>query len=434
MLTGQAVQHYKGGQATLTALADFTETAELDETALAAYDRVFTKRADLYQRLEELGYVRMAVFLPNDGEALWAVRRGFASYGTAAQFYNILQFRPTLSHGLTTVTYDPYFLAPLSVTTPDGCSTVATYDYRTLQAWRIVDPNQNTQEAIFDAFGQLRASSFYGTERGEAIGFDPISSFETSIKDPGTAIESPKDAIKNAASVSVYDAFSWMGRVPATLRNDKAWMREHVASGDVIPSGHLCAKARARAMTHPELALLAQAVRREPVHSAVLVADRYPGDAAQQIRISLASFDGFGRPLQSKQKVENGYAYAVDDEGNLIIDNGKPVQVQDVPRWRVSERVEYNNKGLAIRTYQPYFADKHRYINDESFREFGYSNLQFYDSLGRPTDTFTARGGWRRQTYLTWYTISEDENDLDQEVPPAPLKATLLAQLRNRRK
>ena len=106
----------------------------------------------------------------------------------------------------------------------------------------------------------------------------------------------------------------------------------------------------------------------------------------------------------------------------------------DVPRWRVSERVEYNNKGLAIRTYQPYFADKHRYINDESFREFGYSNLQFYDSLGRPTDTFTARGGWRRQTYLTWYTISEDENDLDQEVPPAPLKATLLAQLRSRRK
>ncbi|MQT77837.1 SpvB/TcaC N-terminal domain-containing protein [Pseudomonas helleri] len=433
VLTGQAVQHYKGGQATLTALADFTETAELDETALAAYDRVFTKRADLYQRLEELGYVRMAVFLPNDGEALWAVRRGFASYGTAAQFYNILQFRPTLSHGLTTVTYDPYFLAPLSVTTPDGCSTVATYDYRTLQAWRIVDPNQNTQEAIFDAFGQLRASSFYGTERGEAIGFDPISSFETSIKDPGAAIESPKDAIKNAASVSVYDAFSWMGRVPATLRNDKAWMREHVASGDVIPSGHLCAKARARAMTHPELALLAQAVRRDPVHSAVLVADRYPGDAAQQIRISLASFDGFGRPLQSKQKVENGYAYAVDDEGNLIIDNGKPVQVQDVPRWRVSERVEFNNKGLAIRTYQPYFADKHSYINDESFREFGYSNLQFYDSLGRPTDTFTARGGWRRQTYLTWYTISEDENDLDQEVPPAPLKATLLAQLRSRR-
>ncbi|MEB0204694.1 SpvB/TcaC N-terminal domain-containing protein [Pseudomonas sp. CCC3.1] len=433
VLTGQAVQRYtdcEDGDATLAALVAFTETAELDETALGAYDRKYPDRDKLYERLDELGYVHMPLFLPSDGEALWSVRRGFATYGTAAQFYNILEFRPTLSHGLTTVTYDPYFLAPLSVTTPDGCSTVATYDYRTLQPWRIVDPNQNTQEVLFDAFGQLRASSFYGTELGEAIGFDPISTFETSIKDPGAAIESPRDAIKNAASASVYDAFSWMGRVPETLRSNKAWMSEHVASGDVMPSGHLCA--RARISDNPEWHLLTQEASREPVHSAVLVADRYPGDAAQQIRISLACFDGFGRTLQSKQKVEDGYAYAVDDEGNLIIENGKPIQLQDVSRWRVSERVEYNNKGLAVRVYQPYFADKHRYINDESFREFGYSDQQFYDSLGRPTDIFTARGGWRRQTYLTWYTISEDENDLDQEVPQAPLKAALLAQLRGR--
>ena len=437
VLTGQAVQRYKDcedGQAAFTALADFTETAELDETALAAYDRVFSDREDLYQRLEELGYVRMPLILPHDGEFLWAVRSGFATYGTAAQFYNIVEFRPTLSHGLTTVTYDPYHLAPLSVTTPDGCKTVATYDYRTLQPWRIVDPNQNTQEAMFDAFGQLRATSFFGTELGEAIGFDPISTFETIIKDPGTAIEAPKEAIQNAASVSVYDAFSWMGRVSETLRNDKVWMSEHMASGDVMPSGHLCARARARVSENLQWRLLVQEASREPVHSAALVADRYPGDTDQQIRISLACFDGFGRTLQSKQKVEDGYAYAVDDQGNLIIENAKPVEVQGVPRWRVSERVEYNNKGLAIRVYQPYFADKHRYINDESFREFGYSNHQFYDSLSRPTDTFTARGGWRRQTYMTWYTISEDENDLDQEVPQAPLKALLLAQLRNRSK
>lgn len=122
--------------------------------------------------------------------------------------------------------------------------------------------------------------------------------------------------------------------------------------------------------------------------------------------------------MQSKQKVEPGQAYAVDDQGNLSITGGQPAQVQAAERWRVSERVEYNNKGLAVRVYRPYFADKYRYINDESFRQFGYSDQQFYDPLGRPTKTITASGYWRRHTYLTWYSISEDENDLYLEAFP----------------
>ena len=80
-------------------------------------------------------------------------------------------------------------------------------------------------------------------------------------------------------------------------------------------------------------------------------------------------------------------------------------------RWRISERVEYNSKGLAIRIYRPYFADRHGYINDQSLRELGYSDRQFYDSLGRPTRTLTAAGFMRRMTYWAWYTVSEDEND-----------------------
>ncbi len=89
-------------------------------------------------------------------------------------------------------------------------------------------------------------------------------------------------------------------------------------------------------------------------------------------------------------------------------------------RWRISERVEYNNKGLAIRTYRPYFADQHRYINDASFREFGHCDLQFYDALGRPIRTRLAeQDGFfymRRHTRHPWYTLDEDENDTMEEV------------------
>ena len=135
-----------------------------------------------------------------------------------------------------------------------------------------------------------------------------------------------------------------------------------------------------------------------------------------QIRISLSSSDGFGRSLQSKQKVDPGAAYAVDENGDLRLEDGKPVLVDASDRWRVSERVEYNNKGLPVRVYRPYFAERWRYVNDASLRLSGYNDQQFYDPLGREVRVLTAKGYLRRQTYHPWYSINEDENDTWEEM------------------
>jgi hypothetical protein len=69
-----------------------------------------------------------------------------------------------------------------------------------------------------------------------------------------------------------------------------------------------------------------------------------------------------------------------------------------------------------VRVYRPYFANNHVYVKDQSLREHGYFDRQFYDPLGRPTITLTAKGWMRRQTYRTWYGISEDENDTAEEM------------------
>jgi len=49
-------------------------------------------------------------------------------------------------------------------------------------------------------------------------------------------------------------------------------------------------------------------------------------------------------------------------------------------------------------------------------REHWHHDKQFYDPLGRPTQTWTAKGWLKRTTYLNWYTIAEDENDTAEEV------------------
>ncbi|WP_248916967.1 hypothetical protein [Pseudomonas moorei] len=42
--------------------------------------------------------------------------------------------------------------------------TSALYDYRFLTPWQITDPNQNPQQVLFDAFGRVIATSFFGTQ------------------------------------------------------------------------------------------------------------------------------------------------------------------------------------------------------------------------------------------------------------------------------
>ena len=463
-LTGLSLQRYMdpvNGQvlapskATFEALPAYVETAELDAVALSAYDKLKDEQGNmpfnLKERLEStaVGYHIMALFLPEvkkDGslnsddakDYLWSVHRGFPVYHKLDGFFNVKEFQETRSHGPTQVTYDDYWCLVKAVTLPDGCTTLAhNIDYRSFLPAEIEDANRNTQEARYSAFGEPLVTSFYGTELGEAVGFDPLKTYETPPdRDPAIAIADPKAAIDNFASASFWDTFSWMGRISRTAPPSSEWLKWARAEGFVLPSGHLCNRARQHleGLENPdanEQILKAQidATHREPVYSVGLLADRYLGDAEMQVRVSIACLDGFGRPLQTKQEVEPGTSWQVDEKGYLILDSeGKPVEA-DVPRrWRVSEPVEYSNKGEKVRIYRPYFADKPRYINDLTMRQHAFHDQQFYDAAGRPTETVLAkkmRQGnppqekplRREQHYRTWYNIAFDENDLFDPPP-----------------
>jgi hypothetical protein len=448
VLVGQSLQRYRklsdgstwpDGTADFLGLPDYLEIAELDHNALTAYDLLKgedgTMPFDLEEKLIEVGYHRMPWVLGPalDAKPLWSVKRGFNTYAPLADFHQVSSVRQTQSHGVTLLRYDTHRCLSTSVTLPDGCETRAdSIDYRLMLPSRLIDPNQNTQEVLHGAFGQVLATSLYGTERGRPVGFAPTAEYARPQDDsPAAAIGTPDLALGDVASAYFENPFSWMGRVPEADLLDCAWLNECVAHGDLLPGGYVRAGARWRVAAddltpaRQRLGLLLPSVLREPVHGLVLQTDRYPNDPEKQIRMAINCWDGFGRALQSKQKVEDGYAYQVQADGTLALDaEGKPITLQDVARWRVSERVEYNNKGQAVRVYRPYFANAWRYINDASFSQHGDHDKQFYDVMGRPTRTVLAKDGYlRRQTYLPWYTISEDENDTFEDVMAARVEA-----------
>lgn len=442
------------GVATVQALSGYVEIAELDAHALSAYDKLKDEDGNmpfnLKEKLEspEVGYHIMDLFLPeveqpvpdDPDEAknyLWSIRRGFPHYMGAPWFYNVDRFQQTKSHGITNVAYDRHMCVHVAIELPDGCVTqIVDLDYRTFLPQAILDPNQNTQEARYNAFGEPLVTSFYGTEMGEEVGFHSLDDYERpEDRSPAHAIETPRLAIGNYAMAMFSDAFSWMGRVPATQSLQGEWFDWALAAGFVLPDGHLCDRARQHLsqVTAPDAheQLLQQYVddaHREPVHVATLQADRYPGDPELQIRIAILHQDGFSRVLQAKQEVEPGKAWVVADDGTLKLKDGVPEEAEAVRRWRVSEPVEYNNKGEKVRIYRPYFADSFRRIQDQSLREFQYHDKQFYDAAGRPTQTILAKKMpqgpdaelkplRREQQYRIWYSIHFDENDLF-EAPP----------------
>ncbi|MBF6041021.1 toxin [Pseudomonas sp. P154a] len=439
-LTSQTVQRYletqdrtvmPDGTASFEALAGPLEMAQLNKTALDVYSDV-SPPIDIRAELTKIGYLPMLLILGTDKEAdeeedqqrnLWSSQYNFAQHAGLERFYRVTQYNETPSHGVTKATSDDYAFATLSVEQPDGCITLFKYDYHSLQPLRIIDANENVEEALYDPSGP-HTITYYGTENGEPAGFLPIADYtRPEDSSPATAIEFPRDALQNAASTFRKDLFSWMGTLPDTVRQTPDWLTEWILQGYVLPDLHIRASARRRlarrtSRTPAEQALwdLLQSIVRVPVHSVVLSADRdYYDEQASQIHVNLNYVDGFGRSLQTQQRVEPGEAYVVEN-GELVIENGQPKEAHAEQRWRISERVEYNNKGLAVRTYRPYFANAYGYIHDHSFRNFGYHDKSYYDVLGRLIKIINAKADTALEIITPWYTAKLDYNDTF--VPP----------------
>ncbi len=358
-------------------LLQHIESAEFNDQTLQAYkDLPELSGAALKPALEKAGYIALSGALwSTERETLWAIKQSICTYDTPNHFRRLIGYQPAAGVGGTTITYDPYACLVTCVTDAMGHQTKAQYDYRYLLPFRLIDPNENVQEAHYDALGRLSVSSFYGKEAGQRVGFAPLyegahltkqamARLTISIEQ---VLQKPERALGPYATAYFYDALNWI-------------------------------------------------TDRKPVHSAALVSDNYANDPNAQVRITLVHSDGFGRVLQTRQKVEPGLAYKIDRRHEFTIKNGKPVEIETDTRWVVSGRVEYNNKGLPVRSYQPYFINSSRYIDDAAFRDFGYYDTHYYDPLGREVRVVTAQGYLRRQTYHAWYGIKEDENDTLAEV------------------
>jgi len=419
------------------ALVHHIETAELDDESLLAYAGI----ADLRTMLIGAGYAERSMVLPEPDapdKKVWVVPHSYATYvesGVWLPFHCPRSSQKTLLAGPERLTYDPYSCVVTAIVDALGNRVSAQYDYRFLAPWQITDPNQNRQEARLDALGRIVASAFYGSELDAtgavvSVGFAPVADFNPAVPALDSieaALADPASALQSAASVTLYALFDWMGQVSRTQLLDgsepgdpaalwTALQQTHLvtATGHVLAKGHEWANSEQSLPGIPDrLRAAFMAVTRSPAQAAVLAAQQYPGSSSSPIPITVSFSDGFGRALQTLQKTEPGLAYVVDEDGELVMADGKPL-VRDTgsaARWRVSGHVEYSNKGQPVRQYQPYFLDQPRHVNATDMRQWGYANTHVYDPMGRKSEVVAPLGFLSRMRYYPWFGMTEDEND-----------------------
>ncbi|WP_268240800.1 toxin TcdB middle/C-terminal domain-containing protein [Streptomyces lacrimifluminis] len=245
-----------------------------------------------------------------------------------------------------------------------------TQDYRVLQPALVMDPNRNRSAVAFDALGMVAGTALMGKpEDVPAQGDQLTAAFQANLTRAQT------------------DAFLANPRGPlaATLLDG--------ATNRVVHD--LTAHWR-----EPDPA------RKPPIPIATLAREQHAAELAAgglpRIQVSLAFVDGFGREIQQKVPAEPGPVPQRATDGTIIIGaDGQPQPTaHDIdPRWVGSGWTVFNNKGKAVRQFEPFFTDTHRFESDV---RIGVSPVLLYDPIGRVVATLRPDHSWEKTVFDPW--------------------------------
>ena len=295
-------------------------------------------------------------------------------YRDAAAFYR-LEAEENAGGGRQRYTFDPHLLLVTAIEDVLGNRIEGTPDYNVLASSRVRDANDNVSETRYDPLGVTTVTAVRGQQLGDdgtvhPVGADDLASY---VGQPAAA----------AAEV-----LADPGRF---LQNATRFLFDDLG-------------AFARGEGPPRTILLE---RERHAHDGQGAAP-----TAGPIRVLVSYFDGFGREVQSKQRVDAGPAFQRDVAGDVVVDGaGRPVLADSAERWLTSGHVVFNNKGWAVRTYEPLFSTSPRFESDEALRHFGVATRTHYDPVGRVVRQELPNGASTSNAYSAWGTTQLDAND-----------------------
>ncbi|MEA2346154.1 MAG: hypothetical protein QOF63_4323, partial [Thermoanaerobaculia bacterium] len=137
-----------------------------------------------------------------------------------------------------------------------------------------------------------------------------------------------------------------------------------------------------------------------------------PGRSRTKLQHAFLYSDGFQREIQIKTQAEPGPAPRRDQEsGRLVIVDGSVDSAPADPRWVGTGRTIYNNKGLPVKKYEPFFSSIHGFESEPEMAQTGVTPVIHYDPLQRAIRTDLPDGTFTTLDFNPWRLVTADVND-----------------------
>jgi len=131
------------------------------------------------------------------------------------------------------------------------------------------------------------------------------------------------------------------------------------------------------------------------------------GGNAPKLQISLAYFNGGGGTILTKKQAAPGAALQVQPDGTVVsIPDTSPNL-----RWVGSGRTILNNKGNAVKKYEPYFSVNEGFDDEKEMVELGVTPILHYDPLDRLVRADLPDGTFTKVVFTPWEHATYDNND-----------------------
>lgn len=324
-------------------------------------------------------------FTHSEGDNNWWIRSGTTQFieGTETvadaqnRFYLPISYTDPYNAKTKVNYYNDYFLFVEETEDALGNRTkVDLFNFHTLSPKRMKDPNDNFSGVLMDELGLVKAMAVFGkgNEADDLTGLNEFSYpaeinlvndfFHATPSD--VLVTHGKNLLQHATARFVYDFDAYKN------------------------SG--------------KPAVVASIVREE----------HFQKNNNSPIQLSFEYSNGLGQVVMKKVQAEPGKAkqVIVNIDGTFsITEADTALSVSKQLRWIGNGRTVLNNKGNAVKQYEPYFSVTHQYEHLKELVETGVTPIMYYDAMGRliktemPDDTFS------KTEFDSWKQSIHDSND-----------------------
>lgn len=287
-------------------------------------------------------------------------------------FYNLARVERTPGN-ITNYKYDTYDLTIVEITDPLGNITKGKIDYNLVEPYQLIDQNDNISEVLYDPLGVVIVSTNQGTV----------------LDDSNTVQKYGNNLIVDYIKRSDENFSNILNNPPLYLQKVGTFLFYDFDSS----------------LTKPLKSI--RLVRENLVHNGKGFID-----ASLAFQMAVDYQDGFGRIVQSKQKVESGLALQRKVDGSVALGiDGEPILAENPQRWLVTGHVVYNNKQQPVRKFEPFYSTIVEFENDTELETYGVSAQTYYDPVGRAYQVHLPNNTFTEISFSPWEVTSYDQND-----------------------